>query len=68
MTDNIEFNEEHYSSNTGIQEKNPRFVQMLIDWGIASDTKSANIILIGIAVIFFGVSIYFFLKVLGFVG
>jgi hypothetical protein len=67
MTENIQFNEEQYASNPGFQEKNSRFAQMLINWGLASDGKSANIILIGIAIVFFGVSVYFFLKVLGFV-
>jgi hypothetical protein len=68
MTENIQFNEEQqYATNAGFEEKNSRFAQILINWGLASDAKSSNMILIGVAVIFFGVSIYFFLKVMGFV-
>lgn len=68
MTENIQFDEEKYSPNdANFEEKNSRFAQMLIDWGLAQDGRSANILLIGIAVVFFGISIYFFLKVMGFV-
>jgi len=61
----IEFNEEQYNSSANFEEPNSRFAQAMIDWGLAKDGKSANTILIFISLIFFGTSVFFFLKFAG---
>jgi hypothetical protein len=58
----IEFHEEKFSPSAQFEVKNPTSVQMLIDWGLAKDAKSANIVLISFAILFFVTSIFFFSK------
>jgi hypothetical protein len=51
---------EKFSSNSFVQSDfEPRgLVGLLIKWGIAKDNKTAEIILLIMAVLFFGISIY----------
>ena len=61
--ENIKFDEENYNKNiyknSGSQESKG-FAGFLIKNGLASSTKSANMISIVITLCFFGISIYVF--------
>ncbi len=50
----IQFEEMAGSMNTrGFSSTNPKLVQLMIDWKVASDVPTANKILLGVAILFF---------------
>ena len=63
----MEFNDEqnYFNPSAQFEEKNPAFVQFLINLGLAKDAKSANIILLAIGIIFLVTSFFFFARVFG---
>jgi len=60
----MEFNEEQYFSDSdNFQAKNPKFAQLLINWGLVKDANSANVFLIVFAIIVLIVSLFFWAKI-----
>ena len=61
---NVEFDDErNFNTSAHFVEKNSAIIQKLIDLGIVTDKKSANILLVSIAVVFLVVSLFLFFKV-----
>lgn len=63
----IEFNEEqnYFNPNMQVKQKQPAMVKLIINLGLAKDTKGANIVLLSLAVVFLIVSFFFFSRLSG---
>lgn len=59
----MEFTDDNYAGNIQFETKNPYMVQKLIDWGLVNDKNAANVLLVVIALVFFAISIFFFIRV-----
>jgi len=58
---NVDFGEGQNTGGFSRQYQNPEakgMVGLLIKWGVAKDAKIANLLLLGVALVFFGISIY----------
>lgn len=69
MTDNnIQFQEDDFNSamlQRQLQNKTPAMISMLIKWGIAKDTKQAQLYLLGLVVVIVALSVFVMLSALG---
>jgi len=61
----FEFEEQKFSSRSVYSSNQPKMIRWLIDKGIVKSEKAASTILIGIAIVFFVVSAFFFFKAIG---
>ena len=65
--DNIQFSEEQSlpNQNNYSPVKKSAFANKLVSWGVAKDEKTANIIMVGFAIVCLLTSFYIFARTLG---